>query len=71
MQAGLLTEIEGEAALTQQEKIGAVFGYNTAAAKKVGRRRESRKAIFESGGRFTATSGATSGTQESALGYAQ
>lgn len=67
-QAGLLNEIQGEAKLSSEEKLGQAFGYDSTAKLKVERRRATRKAIFSDGGRYTATSGATSGTQESALG---
>jgi len=70
-QAGLYNEMTGEAKLSQEEKIGAVFGYNTKAGKQVARRKDTRKAIFSGGGRGTATSGQTAGVTESGYGSAQ
>ena len=69
-QAGLLNAMEGEAKLTQDEKLGAGFGYDSAAKVKVERRKATRKAIFSDGGRFSGTSGATSGTSTSSIGTA-
>lgn len=53
--AGLLQEIQGEDALTTEEKLGAAFGTDVAAQEKVQRRVSRRKAEFEGGGSYVTT----------------
>jgi hypothetical protein len=65
---GLYEALPGETALTQSQQIGATFGYDPAAAEELARRVSTRKAEFQAGGQFVATSGATSGTIETGLG---
>ena len=69
--AGLYQEMGGEQALTEQEKIGAAFGYDVAAQQKLGQRRAQRVGEFQAGGQFARTTGATSGTVETGVGTAQ
>lgn len=71
LQQGLFTEMAGEEALTQQEKVGAALGYDVAAQTKLAQRKGQRKAPFAGGGGFTKTTGTTSGTIETGLGEAQ
>jgi hypothetical protein len=61
----------GEEPLTEQQKIGAAFGYDVAAAETISRRKARRVAEFKGGGGFTRTTGATSGTVETGLGGPQ
>jgi hypothetical protein len=59
-QEGLFqAQMQGEEAITQAEQIGAVFGTNAAARKKITERRRRRTAQFEEGGGFAG--GTTSG----------
>lgn len=69
--AGLYQEMGGEEALTEQEKIGAAFGYNVEAQQRLERRRAQRVGEFQAGGQFARTTGATSGTVETGVGTAQ
>lgn len=69
--AGLYQEMGGEEALTEQEKIGAAFGYDVQAQQRLERRRAQRVGEFAGGGQFARTSGATSGTVETGAGTAQ
>lgn len=69
--AGLYNPLTGEAALTQEEELGATFGFNPEAANKLARRRSQRVAEFQGGGQFARTTGATSGTIETGIGTAQ
>lgn len=69
--AGLYQEMGGEEALTEQEKIGAAFGYDVAAQQALERRRAQRVGEFQAGGQFARTTGATSGTVETGLGGPQ
>jgi hypothetical protein len=68
---GLYQEQGTEEALSVSEKVGAAVGYDPVAAQKLERRKLLRKAQFLGGGRFTATTGATSGTAETGVGSAQ
>jgi hypothetical protein len=69
--AGLYEEMAGETALTQQQKLGAAFGYDVAAREELQRRQRQRVGEFAGGGQFARTSGATSGTVETGAGTAQ
>lgn len=69
--AGLYQEIGTEEALTQQEKIGAAFGYDVESRRRLEERAKRRVAEFQGGGQFAGTRGATSGTIETGLGTAQ
>lgn len=69
--AGLYQEMGGEEALTEQEKVGAAFGYNIQAQQELERRRAQRVGEFQAGGQFARTTGATSGTVETGVGTAQ
>jgi len=73
--AGLYQEMGGEIAagegLTEAEKVGAAFGYDVEAQKKLERRRAQRVGEFQAGGQFARTTGATSGTVETGVGAAQ
>lgn len=69
--AGLYQEMGGEQALTEQQKVGAAFGFNVQAQEKLERRRAQRVGEFQAGGQFARTTGATSGTIETGVGTAQ
>jgi hypothetical protein len=69
--AGLYTEMGGEEALTEAQKIGAAFGYDVAAAQALEQRKRARLGEFQGGGGFAKTTGATSGTVETGVGEAQ
>lgn len=69
--AGLYQEIGGEQALTEQQKVGAAFGFNVQAQQELERRRAQRVGEFQAGGQFARTTGATSGTVETGVGTAQ
>lgn len=69
--SGLYTEMAGEQALTEAEKIGAAFGYNVEATEQIATRQRQRLAEFQAGGQFARTTGATSGTVETGVGTAQ
>jgi hypothetical protein len=69
--AGLYQEMGGEQALTEQEKIGAAFGFDVQAQEELERRRSQRVGEFQAGGQFARTTGATSGTIETGVGTAQ
>jgi len=71
LQKGLYTEMMGEQALTQQEKVGAALGYDVEAQRKLAERKGIRKAAFQGGGTFTRTTGQTSGTTQTGLGVAE
>lgn len=60
-----------EETFTQQQQLGAAFGYDEAAKAEIERRKKARVAAFSGGGRFAATTGATSGTAETGVGTAQ
>ena len=68
--AGLYDPLTGETALSQEEQLGATFGYDVAATEKLRRRREQRVGEFQTGGGFARTSGVTSGTVETGVGTA-
>jgi hypothetical protein len=69
--AGLYQEMGGEEMLTEEQKIGAAFGFDVEAQKQLERRQRQRLAEFEGGGQFARTTGATSGTIETGVGTAQ
>ena len=71
LQEGLYTEMMGEQALTQQQKVGAALGYDVEAQRKLAERRGTRKAAFQGGGGFAKTTGQTSGTVQTGLGVAE
>jgi hypothetical protein len=71
LQEGLYTEMMGEQALTQQQKVGAALGYDVEAQRKLAERRGTRKAAFQGGGSFAKTTGQTSGTVQTGLGVAE
>ena len=71
LQEGLYTEMMGEQALTQQEKVGAALGYDVEAQRKLAERKGIRKAPFQGGGSFARTTGQTSGTVQTGLGVAE
>ena len=68
--AGLYNPLTGETALSQEEELGATFGFDPVAAEKLARRRAQRVAEFQGGGSFARTTGATSGTVETGIGTA-
>lgn len=61
----------GEEGLTQEQIIGAQFGFDVAAQEELARRQRRRTAEFAGGGSFARTTGATSGTISTAVGEAQ
>jgi len=65
---GLYEALPGETQLSQAEQIGATFGYNPMAAEELAKRARLRRAEFQGGGQFVATTGATSGTMETGAG---
>jgi hypothetical protein len=71
LQEGLYTEIMGEQALTQQQKVGAALGYDVEAQRQLAERRGTRKSPFQGGGSFAKTTGQTSGTVQTGLGVAE
>ena len=71
LQQGLYTEMMGEQALTQQEKVGAALGYDVQGKTKLAQRASTRKSPFQGGGGFTKTTGQTSGTVQTGLGVAE
>ena len=71
LQEGLYTEMMGEQALTQQQKVGAALGYDVEAQRQLAERRGTRKAAFQGGGGFAKTTGQTSGTVQTGLGVAE
>ena len=68
--AGLYNPLTGEEGLTQEEQLGATFGFDPVAREKLERRRAQRVAEFQGGGQFARTTGATSGTVETGIGTA-
>jgi hypothetical protein len=68
--AGLYNPLAGEEALTQEEELGATFGFDPVARERLERRRAQRVAEFQGGGSFARTTGATSGTVETGIGTA-
>jgi hypothetical protein len=71
LEEGLYTEMFGEQALTQQEKVGAALGYDVAGQTKLAQRKQQRKSAFQGGGGFAKTTGQTSGTTQTGLGVAE
>jgi len=71
LQQGLYTEMAGEQTLTQQQKVGAALGTDINAQTILEQRKSSRLSPFKGGGKFTSTTGQTSGTTESGLNVAQ
>jgi hypothetical protein len=71
LQEGLYTEMFGEQALTQQQKVGAALGYDVAGQQGLKKRQATRKAEFGGGGSFAKTTGQTSGTVQTGLGVAE
>ena len=71
MLEGLYQPLYGEEALTGEQEIGAIFGYDPEAQKRLQERRAQRLAEFQGGGQFARTTGATSGTVETGVGTAQ
>jgi hypothetical protein len=71
LQEGLYTEMFGEQALTQQQKVGAALGYDVAGQRGIKQRQSARKAEFGGGGSFAKTTGQTSGTVQTGLGVAE
>lgn len=70
-QAGLYEALPGEEGLTEQERLGAAFGYDPMAALRLEQRKAGRKAVFQGGGQFASTRGATSGVVETGAGGPQ
>lgn len=70
-QAGLYETMAGEEAISEQERIGAAFGYDPNAALRLEQRKAGRKAVFQGGGQFASTRGATSGVVETGAGGPQ
>ncbi len=71
LQEGLFTEMMGEQALTQEQKVGAALGYDVEAQRQLAERRTARKGVFQGGGGFARTTGQTSGTIQTGLGVAE
>lgn len=70
-QAGLYEALPGEEGLTEQQRLGAAFGYDPMAALRLEQRKAGRKAVFQGGGQFASTRGATSGVVETGAGGPQ
>ena len=70
LQEGLYTEMFGEQALTQQQKVGAALGYDVEGQRGIKQRQATRKAEFGGGGSFAKTTGATTGITQTGLGVA-
>jgi len=68
---GLYETMAGEEDISMQEKLGETFGYDPEAQAKIEKRISMRRGEFMGGGRFAATTGATSGTIETGVGSAQ
>ena len=71
LQQGLYNEMAGEQGLTQQQKVGAALGTDINAQTILEQRKSTRLSPFKGGGKFTSTTGQTSGTTESGLNVAQ
>ena len=69
--AGLFEEMTGEQGMSEEEKLGATFGYDVGAANRLKKRAATRRSVFQGGGGFARTSGATSGTIETGLSESQ
>ena len=70
-QAGLYDPMAGEETISEQERIGAAFGYDPMAAQRIEQRKAIRKAQFQGGGQFASTRGSTSGVIETGAGGPQ
>jgi hypothetical protein len=70
LQEGLYTEMFGEKALTEQQKVGAALGYDVEGQRGIKQRQATRKAEFGGGGSFAKTTGATTGITQTGLGVA-
>jgi hypothetical protein len=68
---GLYQPLAGEQALTGEQEIGAIFGFDPEAQRRLEQRAAERRAEFQAGGQFARTTGATSGTIETGVGLAQ
>jgi len=68
---GLYQPIYGEERLTEEQMLGATFGYDVKAQQELMKRQRQRLAEFQGGGQFARTTGATSGTTETGAGMAQ
>jgi len=68
---GLYQPIYGEEKLTEEQMLGATFGYDVKAQQELMKRQRQRLAEFQGGGQFARTTGATSGTTETGAGMAQ
>lgn len=68
---GLYQEMAGEEVLTEQQKIGAAFGYDVAAQQALEARKSRRVGEFLGGGQYTRTAGQAAGVVETGLGMAQ
>jgi hypothetical protein len=69
--SGLYSEMTGEQMLTQEQKVGAAFGFDIASQQEIERRKAQRIGEFAGGGSFARTTGATSRTVETGAGMAQ
>jgi len=69
--SGLYDPMTGEDPISREQDLGATFGFDTDALLALQGRQKKRVSQFQGGGQFTRTSGATSGTSETGLGYAQ
>jgi hypothetical protein len=68
---GLYEPLFREETLSDSEALGATFGYDVQAQRRLERRRAQRVGEFQAGGGFARTTGATSGTVETGVGTAQ
>jgi hypothetical protein len=68
---GLYETLGGEEDLSMEQRLGAAFGYDPEAQKRLADRAAARRAEFQAGGRFASTTGATSGTIETGAGMAR
>lgn len=69
--AGLFETMTGEQALTEEQKLGATFGYDVNAQQLLQQRVAQRVGEFQGGGQFSRTTGSTAGAIETGLGSAQ
>jgi hypothetical protein len=67
----LKQQFAGEEAISEQEIIGAQFGYDASAEQKLLKRKAGRLAEFQGGGSFANRSGATQGSIQTGLGKAE
>jgi hypothetical protein len=68
---GLYEALPGEETMDLEEQLGAAFGYDPMAQKRLAERVALRRSQFQGGGRFASTTGATQGTTETGAGTAQ